>query len=133
MIRRPPRSTLFPYTTLFRSEGYEKLADVFFMAKKWSELKKLGEEILELGCQETWVYVKLGIASKKTGYPEKAEGYFKQAVEIEPQDEMLLDYLLEVAIINKNKSLARKAFNTLAGISQDQMKLQTYRDKIDII
>src|SRR3712207_8039405 len=22
MIRRPPRSTLFPYTTLFRSEGY---------------------------------------------------------------------------------------------------------------
>src|SRR3712207_7372511 len=27
MIRRPPRSTLFPYTTLFRSEGaYHELA-----------------------------------------------------------------------------------------------------------
>src|SRR3712207_8311216 len=25
MIRRPPRSTLFPYTTLFRSMGREKL------------------------------------------------------------------------------------------------------------
>src|SRR5258707_3119554 len=24
MIRRPPRSTLFPYTTLFRSRGLEK-------------------------------------------------------------------------------------------------------------
>src|SRR5688572_31819121 len=24
MIRRPPRSTLFPYTTLFRSESFEK-------------------------------------------------------------------------------------------------------------
>src|SRR2546422_5796638 len=24
MIRRPPRSTLFPYTTLFRSEFYQK-------------------------------------------------------------------------------------------------------------
>src|SRR5437660_6436471 len=24
MIRRPPRSTLFPYTTLFRSEGWRK-------------------------------------------------------------------------------------------------------------
>src|SRR5258708_24980702 len=23
MIRRPPRSTLFPYTTLFRSQGYD--------------------------------------------------------------------------------------------------------------
>src|SRR3712207_5857404 len=25
MIRRPPRSTLFPYTTLFRSKTYEKV------------------------------------------------------------------------------------------------------------
>src|SRR3712207_7989138 len=25
MIRRPPRSTLFPYTTLFRSEGARRL------------------------------------------------------------------------------------------------------------
>src|SRR2546422_9009604 len=25
MIRRPPRSTLFPYTTLFRSHGAERL------------------------------------------------------------------------------------------------------------
>src|SRR2546425_7261960 len=27
MIRRPPRSTLFPYTTLFRSEGWVLLFD----------------------------------------------------------------------------------------------------------
>src|SRR5437879_11137758 len=26
MIRRPPRSTLFPYTTLFRSEAHEQVA-----------------------------------------------------------------------------------------------------------
>src|SRR3712207_7615024 len=29
MIRRPPRSTLFPYTTLFRSIGRDVLEDVF--------------------------------------------------------------------------------------------------------
>src|SRR5256885_5252400 len=28
MIRRPPRSTLFPYTTLFRSETYIGLVEV---------------------------------------------------------------------------------------------------------
>src|SRR3712207_8761333 len=28
MIRRPPRSTLFPYTTLFRSTRYERRADI---------------------------------------------------------------------------------------------------------
>src|SRR3712207_8053372 len=29
MIRRPPRSTLFPYTTLFRSEQYSESWPVF--------------------------------------------------------------------------------------------------------
>src|SRR3712207_8769876 len=28
MIRRPPRSTLFPYTTLFRSQRYKELQDI---------------------------------------------------------------------------------------------------------
>src|SRR5256886_8533695 len=28
MIRRPPRSTLFPYTTLFRSEGEGERGDI---------------------------------------------------------------------------------------------------------
>src|SRR3712207_9405494 len=32
MIRRPPRSTLFPYTTLFRSSRLTALAGVFFAA-----------------------------------------------------------------------------------------------------
>src|SRR3712207_7965612 len=30
MIRRPPRSTLFPYTTLFRSAGDDTTADADF-------------------------------------------------------------------------------------------------------
>jgi len=33
MIRRPPRSTLFPYTTLFRSEGLKT-----FLAAQWQQL-----------------------------------------------------------------------------------------------
>src|SRR2546426_12619103 len=46
MIRRPPRSTLFPYTTLFRSwlktEGFSDLMfdgrPVIGIANSWSEL-----------------------------------------------------------------------------------------------
>src|SRR2546426_3965548 len=39
MIRRPPRSTLFPYTTLFRSRRSAPL---------WKELCELAEEIAGL-------------------------------------------------------------------------------------
>src|SRR3712207_8107833 len=53
MIRRPPRSTLFPYTTLFRSkQGY------------WRDtaLRLAGEVVMEL---EREFYFTWNIASKK--------------------------------------------------------------------
>src|SRR2546430_3373633 len=31
MIRRPPRSTLFPYTTLFRSRDFQKVRSIVIM------------------------------------------------------------------------------------------------------
>src|SRR2546422_8000645 len=39
MIRRPPRSTLFPYTTLFRSVGHPEVAD--------DHVERLGQRALE--------------------------------------------------------------------------------------
>src|SRR2546430_15390096 len=43
MIRRPPRSTLFPYTTLFRSEIPQ--ADASTQAGKWEKNRFMGVEI----------------------------------------------------------------------------------------
>src|SRR2546426_4748249 len=34
MIRRPPRSTLFPYTTLFRSIHSERMVDTLLLARR---------------------------------------------------------------------------------------------------
>ena len=66
MIRRPPRSTLFPYTTLFRSEGYE-----------WTELypafaKVAREEGLD---QVAEAFEAISIAEKQHGkrYKELAD------------------------------------------------------------
>src|SRR2546423_3306673 len=39
MIRRPPRSTLFPYTTLFRSTGFEALRESI-EHESWEELER---------------------------------------------------------------------------------------------
>src|SRR3712207_7379065 len=51
MIRRPPRSTLFPYTTLFRSEGEdwaviserEEDAERGLMTRRIVSFRKVGE------------------------------------------------------------------------------------------
>src|SRR3712207_7028171 len=42
MIRRPPRSTLFPYTTLFRSAPADLQAETARLAGEW-KLGKLNE------------------------------------------------------------------------------------------
>ena len=50
MIRRPPRSTLFPYTTLFRSGGVWNILTP--MREIWpSSLPRLGKKVVRAGCQ----------------------------------------------------------------------------------
>src|SRR5438309_8735032 len=41
MIRRPPRSTLFPYTTLFRSSSHERSSASRAAAEIWSRVIKV--------------------------------------------------------------------------------------------
>src|SRR3712207_8743092 len=51
MIRRPPRSTLFPYTTLFRSLTYEKLLDETGreMHRSWGNAIEADEALDKMG------------------------------------------------------------------------------------
>src|SRR5256885_8708764 len=44
MIRRPPRSTLFPYTTLFRSEGHlrwDSLGEFLALAESFDHMARV--------------------------------------------------------------------------------------------
>src|SRR2546430_12543941 len=50
MIRRPPRSTLFPYTTLFRSAAIDKLCDL--MSDSLTSFAALFAPVLLLGGTE---------------------------------------------------------------------------------
>src|SRR5256885_6381212 len=47
MIRRPPRSTLFPYTTLFRSVGFARIGHR--AARANGALAAEGQKALEVG------------------------------------------------------------------------------------
>src|SRR3712207_9549315 len=69
MIRRPPRSTLFPYTTLFRSmlmTGQTAIQEVLFFPQMRPERvvkKDAAAKYMELGIPEEWVPV-----IQKAGY-----------------------------------------------------------------
>src|SRR5690349_23379551 len=46
MIRRPPRSTLFPYTTLFRSENVRKQCQADIARAHKYAIEKFAEDLL---------------------------------------------------------------------------------------
>src|SRR3712207_9149850 len=47
MIRRPPRSTLFPYTTLFRSSGMDRALDVLLVEVNPGDRRLVAEMLSE--------------------------------------------------------------------------------------
>src|SRR2546422_6425651 len=85
MIRRPPRSTLFPYTTLFRSEGYPyfPLRKDFPLAGKPSEVPEVAftkPAPLEGGPFVTVAGGKDAVADRKSTRLNSSHGYISYAV-----------------------------------------------------
>src|SRR3712207_8532068 len=65
MIRRPPRSTLFPYTTLFRSANIEanEVAEIFWLAHalpqpKGRHIQALARSYAQVVVNEEWPLMK---------------------------------------------------------------------------
>src|SRR3712207_8995143 len=61
MIRRPPRSTLFPYTTLFRSLLNEQLT---------AELTAINQYFLHAKMQENWGFPALAAHTREESIEE---------------------------------------------------------------
>src|SRR2546427_13220473 len=72
MIRRPPRSTLFPYTTLFRSEALR------------AEIVRLTEEALRLNPQLAQAYVARARAVLRASKYDEANKAIDAALGLDP-------------------------------------------------
>src|SRR5437762_5666941 len=71
MIRRPPRSTLFPYTTLFRS-AFASLGVILSKEQKYPEAASAYKKALALNPKLPGVQLNLGLAEFKQGRDRKS-------------------------------------------------------------
>src|SRR2546422_7259347 len=76
MIRRPPRSTLFPYTTLFRS-GYLKRAG---LARRVGQAQMIPDWPRLVGPQIAAVATPESITDRKSTRLNSSHGYISYAV-----------------------------------------------------
>src|SRR6266576_5448075 len=68
MIRRPPRSTLFPYTTLFRSRPRRRSSASCRLSGRWRQTARSEEHTSELQSRRDLVCRLLLEKKKKTEY-----------------------------------------------------------------
>src|SRR5256885_9004990 len=94
MIRRPPRSTLFPYTTLFRSPGFATvgLRAGYDFGKSLSNLRRSEEHTSEL--QSPCNLVCRLLLEKKKKYEGTRLATNKCAANSNPQRSRILQPLL---------------------------------------
>src|SRR3712207_9222387 len=84
MIRRPPRSTLFPYTTLFRSKpGMDRLPDLTSLSHHekdalirapWAQVQALTMRVQLLTAQGTTLQGLVTELEAELGVPPKTPG-----------------------------------------------------------
>src|SRR2546422_7951102 len=82
MIRRPPRSTLFPYTTLFRSglrASYGK-SGVTFSGPKLAITDKAGTQVFEGSALASFQVVGIASLDRKSTRLNSSHGYISYAV-----------------------------------------------------
>src|SRR2546422_6906250 len=86
MIRRPPRSTLFPYTTLFRSVGgpprvgQERVGERLTRKEVVAHRDEGAVRIVGHGRRRCWLLGELDDADRKSTRLNSSHGYISYAV-----------------------------------------------------
>src|SRR3712207_7626935 len=76
MIRRPPRSTLFPYTTLFRSGGCERVERPGHVVQRLDDdqvVAAAGGDLVGVGLVEAHAPVEPGLGGEALGVGRSEE------------------------------------------------------------
>src|SRR5947207_10444711 len=101
MIRPPPRSTLFPYTTLFRSIAINQLSDT-----------------------EPVIYQMLGTAFEKSGNRSEAiaayENYLRRSEEHTSELQSHSDLVCRLLLEKKKKKIPRRARDEQDALERQQ-------------
>src|SRR2546430_12748310 len=92
MIRRPPRSTLFPYTTLFRSHNFAKSRHLGFIAR--------AAEAAGISADQ-WLFTLSDLMVLVTLFPKCTHRSEEHTSELQSQSNLVCRLLLE----KKKKSL----------------------------
>src|SRR5256886_17526259 len=96
MIRRPPRSTLFPYTTLFRSRALNRLGYLLLGKGRNADAIAIFKLNVEEYPKSGNVYDSLAEAYAKDGQKQQAIANYRKSLELDPKNQNAANKLKEL-------------------------------------
>src|SRR2546422_3097652 len=101
MIRRPPRSTLFPYTTLFRSSDSDR-------RRRWKRSDRSHDQHLPIDERPGRTEVRVGeLEDRKSTRLNSSHGYISYAVFCLKKKKKKIKYISEKLIPSKRITTSR--------------------------
>src|SRR5256885_2787050 len=130
MIRRPPRSTLFPYTTLFRSRY--RLALVKFHAQQFEESRQILQQLLDDGHKTSEVNRLLASCFRAQNRHEEAIHALQEAIQLDPANEASYLDLASILLAQKRISPAMELAQRMAKAFPDSSRVFISKGSIEL-
>jgi tetratricopeptide (TPR) repeat protein len=117
------------------AKAFIALGGLYLGNKKYEEAKQaLGHALKLLGNddldRQAEVYYDLAEVYEGTGELDDSLETAKMAVKLSPNNPRYLDALVEISIINKDKTSASEALERLAAVNPENGKLEDYQEQI---
>ncbi len=112
------------------ADAYRGLGNLYFLNKDYVQAKETLEHLVKIAPEMPGVYLELAGVYKALENLEKALENAKKAAEFDPNHPKTLDFLLEIAILSHNRSLAEETFAKLKEVNPENEKLEGLETKI---
>lgn len=122
--------------------AYELLGDIYLEMREFAKAREVFAYLIKLlrrtklAGPETRdriaaTYLNLASACQELGHNAQALAYARKAAALAPSNPRLLDFLLKISIVVKDKALAEKAWQSLQAADPGNAKLAELRSQID--
>jgi tetratricopeptide (TPR) repeat protein len=121
------------------TEAFNELADLYFDNKKYKEAEQTYDHLLKLlessedDHKRAEIYFDLAFVAKEEGRLVKALKNMQKALKLAPNNPRFLDTMIEISIMNKDKTLAKSAYDKLAEVNPENKKLEEWEKEIEKI
>jgi predicted Zn-dependent protease len=117
--------------------AFEELADLYFDHKRYKEAEQTYEHLLKLletsedEHKMAEILFDLALVAKEENKAAKALKNIQKALKLVPNNPRFLDTMIEISIMNKDKTLAKSAYDKLAEVNPENQKLEEWKKKIE--